>query len=220
MSASRADRPPGRQLGRGLRDEPTTDRALARAPRLNLGARRFQAAAVLPRGNTDEHLLDDATIQRVGVGERLERRQRHLVAIRSDTWPANLHLASAQDHLTGDPPRARRRTLGLVLVPRAAEGRPIRFEHRGEDLQARRDGQFHQLGSGIDEEIDEGQVALGGGLDLVRLIDRARLSCHGGSLLAGFRPGLVTGRIARPVRSRRSQISTTTGASPAAIRTT
>ena len=27
---------------------------------------------------------------------------------------------------------------------------------------------------------------------------------HGGSLLAGFRPSLVTGRIARPVRSRRS----------------
>ena len=29
-----------------------------------------------------------------------------------------------------------------------------------------------------------------------------------------FRPGLVTGRLARPVRSRRSQISTTTGTSP------
>jgi hypothetical protein len=42
----------------------------------------------------------------------------------------------------------------------------------------------------------------------------ARLRVHGGSLLAGFRPGLVTGRIARPVRSRRSQISTATGTSP------
>ena len=30
----------------------------------------------------------------------------------------------------------------------------------------------------------------------------------------GFRPGLVTGRIAPPVRSRRSQVSTTTGTSP------
>jgi hypothetical protein len=181
---------------------------------VDLRARRFQAPAVLPRGDTDEHLLDDATIQRVGVGERLERRQRNLVAIRPDAGPANLHLASAQDDLTRDPPRARRRTLGLMLIPRAAEGRPIRFEHRGEDLQARRDGQFHQLGSRIDEEIDEGQVALCGGLDLVRPIDCARLSCHGGSWLAGFRPGLVTGRIARPARSRRSQISTTAGASP------
>ena len=36
----------------------------------------------------------------------------------------------------------------------------------------------------------------------------------GGSLLGGRSPWLVTGRIAQPVRSRRSQISTTTGASP------
>jgi len=42
----------------------------------------------------------------------------------------------------------------------------------------------------------------------------ARLSFHGGSLLAGFRPGLVTGRIARAVRSRRFQFSTATGTSP------
>ena len=96
----------------------------------------------------------------------------------------------------------------------AADRRPIRFEHRREDLQARRDGELHQLGPRIDEEIDERQMALGRGIDLVRPIDCARLSFHGGSLLAGFRPGLVTGRIARPVRSRRSQISTATGTSP------
>jgi hypothetical protein len=47
-----------------------------------------------------------------------------------------------------------------VLIPRAADGRPVRFEHRGEDLQARGDGEFHQLGSCIDEEIDEWQVTL------------------------------------------------------------
>jgi protein-S-isoprenylcysteine O-methyltransferase Ste14 len=51
-------------------------------------------------------------------------------------------------------------------------------------------------------------------IDLVGPIDCARLSLHGGSLLGGFRLGLVTGRIARPVRSRRSQISTATGTSP------
>ena len=40
--------------------------------------------------------------------------------------------------------------------------------------------------------------------------------CQGGCphLLAGFRPGLVIGRIARPVRSRRVQISTISGTSP------
>src|SRR5437016_9771530 len=57
-------------------------------------------------------------------------------------------------------------------------------------------------------------MALGGRIDLVRPIDCARLSFHGGSCWRALRPGLVTGRIARPVRSRRSQISTITGTSP------
>ena len=72
-----------------------------------------------------------------------------------------------------------------------------------QDLQAGRHRELHQLGTGIDQEIDEREVALGWGIDLVQPIDCARLSFHGGSLLAGLRPGLVTGRIARPVRSRR-----------------
>jgi hypothetical protein len=47
-----------------------------------------------------------------------------------------------------------------MLVPRAADRRPIRFEHRSEDLQARGNGEIHQLGSSIDEEIDQWQMAL------------------------------------------------------------
>src|SRR5438876_9827010 len=57
-------------------------------------------------------------------------------------------------------------------------------------------------------------MALEGGITLVRPIDCARLSFHGGSCWRALRPGLVTGRIARPVRSRRVQISTITGTSP------
>src|SRR5829696_4775059 len=57
-------------------------------------------------------------------------------------------------------------------------------------------------------------MALERGIDLVRAIDYARLSFHGGSCWRALRPGLVTGRIARPVRSRRVQISTATGTSP------
>ena len=57
-------------------------------------------------------------------------------------------------------------------------------------------------------------MALGEGIDLVRPIDCARLSFHGGSLLGERSPWLVTGRIAQPVRSRRFQISTTTGTTP------
>jgi hypothetical protein len=153
-------RSPGGELRLGLRDEPTAHRALARTPRPDIRARGFEAAAVLPCRDAEEHLLDHATIQWVGFGERLKRRQRDLVAIRPDAWPANLHLAAAEDDLATHRPRAPRRPLGLVLIPRAADGHPIRFEHRGEDLQARGDSEFHQLGSCIDEEIDEWQVTL------------------------------------------------------------
>ena len=47
-----------------------------------------------------------------------------------------------------------------MLIARTADRRPILFEHRGEDLQARGDGELHQLGPRIDEEIDERQMAL------------------------------------------------------------
>ena len=101
-----------------------------------------------------------------------------------------------------------------MLVRRPADRCAIRFEHRLEHFQAGRGGELHQLGTGIDEEIDEGQMALEGRIDLVRPIDCARLSFHGGSCWRALRPGLVTGRIARPVRSRRVQISTAGGSAP------
>jgi hypothetical protein len=47
-----------------------------------------------------------------------------------------------------------------MLIPSTAERRPILFEHRREDLQARGDRELHQLGAGIHEKIDEGQMAL------------------------------------------------------------
>jgi hypothetical protein len=68
-----------------------------------------------------------------------------------------------------------------VRVPRTADRRAIRFEHRVQDSQTGRDGEFHQLGTRIDEKIDERQMALQGRIDLVRPIDCARLSFHGGS---------------------------------------
>ena len=68
-----------------------------------------------------------------------------------------------------------------MRVPWPADRRPIGFEHRREDFQTGRDGELHQLGPGVDEEIDEGEMALERGIDLVRPIDCARLSFHGGS---------------------------------------
>jgi hypothetical protein len=41
--------------------------------------------------------------------------------------------------------------LCLMLVARTADRGPIVFEHRGEDLQARRDRERHQLRARIDE---------------------------------------------------------------------
>jgi hypothetical protein len=66
-------RSPGRELGRGLRHKSTTHSTFAGAADADLDARWFQAATVLPRGDPEEHLLDHATIQRIGVGERLKR---------------------------------------------------------------------------------------------------------------------------------------------------
>src|SRR5713101_9120086 len=60
-------------------------------------------------------------------------------------------------------------------------------------------------------------MAWGWRIDLVGPIDCVRLSLHGGSLLAGVRPRLVTTRLPRAVRSRRSQISTISGTSPSRI---
>jgi hypothetical protein len=101
-----------------------------------------------------------------------------------------------------------------MLIARTAQGRPILFEHGGEHLQARCHGELHQLRPRIHEQVNERKMALGRQIDLVGPIDYARLSLHGGSLLSGSRPGLVTTRVPRAVRSRCSQISTAIGTSP------
>ena len=122
------------------------------------------------------------------------------------------------------------RTTSLVTVPARDAARSGSCAYRGPQIAVRSASSIvvrtlrpdatasHQLGPRIDEEIDEGQMALERGINLVRPIDCARLSFHGGSLLGGRSPWLVTGRIARPVRSRRFQISTTTGTTPLAGR--
>ena len=67
-------RSPGIELRGGLHDKSATHRTLAGAADADLGADWLQAAPVLPCGDPEEHLLDDATIQRVGIRERLKRR--------------------------------------------------------------------------------------------------------------------------------------------------
>jgi hypothetical protein len=97
-----------------------------------------------------------------------------------------------------------------MRVARAAQRRPILFEHGFQYLQARSDRELEQLGARVDEQIDQREMT--GRFNSGGAGDRAR-PLNGGSLLAGFRPGLVTTRFTRAVRSRRSQISTATGTS-------
>jgi hypothetical protein len=114
----------------------------------------------VPRRYADQHLLDHAAIQRVIGGEGPKRRQGDFFTVGSHPRPTNLHLPSAENDLTRDRPRARRGTHDLVLVARPTHRRPIRFEHRVEDLQAGRDRELHQLNPCVDEEIDEGQMTV------------------------------------------------------------
>ena len=77
-----------------------------------------------------------------------------------------------------------------MLIPRTTDRRAIFFEHRRQDPHARRDRELDELRPCINEQIDKRQMALLRGIDLVGPIDCARLSFHGGSLLAGSSPWL------------------------------
>ena len=214
IEAVEGRRSPGGELRRRLRDEPAAHGALAGATADHRRRQRLETARILTRRHAHEHLLDHATIQWILAGHRPKARQRDFLAVGTHARPTQRHLAAPEHDLARDGAGARGLPLHLMLIALTADGRPILFEHRLQDLQARGDREFHQLCPRVHEQINEREVALGGGFDLVRSIDCVRLSLHGGSLLAGFRPGLVTTRLPRAVRSRRSQISTVIRTSP------
>jgi hypothetical protein len=126
---------PRRQLRGGLRHEATTDRALARAPAAHRGRHGLQAARVAPRGDAHEHLLDHASIQRIDIGHRLERGQRHLLPVGAHARPPDGHLPAAEDHLAAHGTGARRLAVDHVRRPRTAERDAVLFKHRFQDLQ-------------------------------------------------------------------------------------
>ena len=151
---------PRRQLRRRLRHEAATHRALARAPASHRRRHRLQAARIPPRGDAHQHLLDHAPIQRVDIGHRLERRQRHLAAppartrgrrtatFRPPSTTSLLHRAGARG--AGGRPRCAYR--GPQMAVRSSSS--IVVQH----LQPRTDGELEQLGPGIDEQIDQREV--------------------------------------------------------------
>ena len=113
--------------------------ALLLVPRLTIGAGNgSRLRRILPRRHADEHLLDHATIQRILAGHRLKCRQRHFVAVRPHARPTNRHLAAAEHDLAGTVPARDAVPLHLMLISRAADRRPIRFEHRREGPSGQR----------------------------------------------------------------------------------
>jgi hypothetical protein len=143
--------PPGVELRRGLRDEPAAHGTLARPARGHRRRQRLETARVLTRRHAEEHLFDDPTIQGILARHQLKRRQRHFRAVRADPWPADRDLPPSEDDLARHRAGARGVTVSLMLIARTADRRPILFEHRGEDLQARCHGQLHQLRPRIHE---------------------------------------------------------------------
>src|SRR5213078_584135 len=123
----------------GLHDKSATHRTLAGAPDADLGADWLQAATVLPRGDPEEHLLDDATIQRVGTRERLKRRQGDFGTGGTHPRPANLHLPSPEDDLAGDRRDATRRArAGARTAARRSPFDPLRASSVGLSDRTRR----------------------------------------------------------------------------------
>ena len=173
------------------------------APRGDVGAERFQTPRILAGRHTDQHLVDHAPVQRARIRACPGRWQRNLRAGAPRTGPTNRHLPPAQHNLTRRMPRSRRLARRLMRIPWPTDGGPILFQHGFEYLPARRDDQLLELGLRINEDIDQRQVPWRRGYRLATARDCARLLLHGGSLLGGLHLGFVTGRIARPVKSRR-----------------
>jgi hypothetical protein len=153
---------PGRELRRRPGDEAPADHALARAAALHLRTDRLQAPRVLPRRNAHEHLLDDAPVEWISGRHRRERGQRDLAGGRAHARTLERDLPATEDDFAARGTGPARRPLGLVGIPRPADGRAIFLEHGGEDLQARSQRQFQQFGLRVDEQIDERQMTQGG----------------------------------------------------------
>ena len=176
--------PPSVQLRLGLRHEAPTDGALTRAAGAHVRTQRFQTAPILARRHADEHLFDDAAVER--VRERLDRGQGQLLAVAPDPRSSDRDLAAPQYDLARRMPGPIRTALGLVRIPRTTDGNPILFQHRLEYLQARGDDQLLELGLRVHEDVDQREVPLPRGLRLATASGCARLLLHGGSFLGAL----------------------------------
>jgi hypothetical protein len=90
---------PRPHLRRRPRHEATTHTALARPVALNRWRERLQAESIAPRRDTQEHLFDDAPIERIGLGHGFVCREWHLLIPGPHARPANPDLLALRDWL-------------------------------------------------------------------------------------------------------------------------
>lgn len=95
---------PRRQLRGCLRDEASTDRALADASTCDAGRERVQTPRIPAGTHAEQQLLHRPTLQRVGLAHRLTRRQRDLLTAGPHTRAPNPDLAAAEHHFLGTVP--------------------------------------------------------------------------------------------------------------------
>ena len=150
----------------------STDRTLARAPRGDVGAERFQTPRILAGRHTDQQLVDHAPVQRVRIRECPGRWQRNLLAGAPRTGPTNRHLPPAQHNLTRRMPRSIRLARRLMRIPWPTDGGPILFQHGFEYLQARRDDHLLERGLRINEDRS-GPRNLDSGLSEISIVFQA-----------------------------------------------
>ena len=198
----RRRRPPRVQLRLGLRDKPSAHGTLARTPRGDVGAEWFQTPRILASRHPHEHLFDDTPVERVRIRERPHRGQRHLRASgehavaesRPFARPTRPDWAHAPPGTPAAPADAHTvahtlRPDPLPAWPRAPSGppRPTPGARPGYQSGSR------PMGGGAPTGIPIGDAR-----------DCARLLLHGGSFAGeACTSGSLTGRIARPARSRR-----------------
>ena len=127
----------------------------------------------------------------------------------SGSW---VRLLKQRRRETGEvAPRVQRHGRRRMLEPHLHTLAALIAEHTGSHL-SRAEGRARHAGQSgddlarglrINEDIDQRQVPWRRGYRLATARDCARRLLHGGSLLGGLHLGFVTGRITRPVKSRR-----------------
>ena len=75
-----------------------------------------------------QHLLNDAAIQGIGLGHRLEGRQRDVAALGPHAGPLHGDLPAPEDDLAGHGARTQGVAVGVMGVPRAAQRRAVLLE--------------------------------------------------------------------------------------------